>query len=119
MVSMIDTHNNDWFVGVNVKVKDLQTTITNNSTVLFQWQPLTNANITKLAVIGYLLQCNGGSHDDYTWQHTVWDPRLSMATVRAHQFLTTTQYNCTIAAFNPMGFGLNSDLVHLQIHGEH
>ena len=86
---------------------------------MFQWQPLTNDDITKLAVIGYLLQCDGGSHDDHTWQHTVWDPRLSMATVPAYQFLTSVQYNCTITAFNPMGFGLHSDIIHLQIHGKH
>ena len=86
---------------------------------MFQWRPFTKTSITKLAVIGYLLQCDGDCHDNCTWQHTVWDPMLSMATVPSYQLLTAVQYNCTIMAFNQMGFGLHGDTVPLQIHGEH
>lgn len=90
--------------------------VTNNNTIVFQWQPLTNVNITKLAVIGYLLQCV--SHD-HTWQYSVCDPKLSIATVHTYQFLTTQQYSCSIAAFNPVGSGLYSDSVQLKVSGEH
>ena len=84
--------------------------------VHFQWQPLSDINITKLAVKGYVLQCNASDH---TWQHTVWGPMSSIATVRIQQFLTSRQYNCTIAVVNPVGFGLHSNPVQLQVHGEH
>lgn len=100
-------------------MEDLRAVVTNNRTIMFQWRPLTKTNITKLAVIGYLLQCDGGSQDDCTWQHTVWDPMLSMATMPSYQLLTAVQYNCTITAFNQMGFGFQSDIASLQIHGEY
>jgi len=67
-------------------------------------------------VIGYLLQCI--SNDD-TWQHTVWDPKLSIATVRIQQLLTNHLYICNITAFNSAGFGIHSNSVELQIYGEH
>ena len=101
--------------GVTVKVKELQANVTTDI-VHFQWQPLSEININKLAVKGYLLQCNASHHK---WQYTVWGSTLSIATVQIQQFLTNQQYNCTIAVFNPVGFGLHSDPVQLQIHGEH
>ena len=91
---------------------------TDDNTIVFLWQPLSDDNITKLAVKGYLLQCHG-SHDNHTWEYTVWDPRLSMATVPAYQFPTAQQYSCNITAFNPMGFGLRSNSAQLQLHGGH
>lgn len=102
--------------GVNIKIEHLEIVVSHsNNTVLFQWQPLTAINITNLAVIGYSLQC--GSYD-HTWQHTVWNPNSSMTTIRTQQFLNTQQYNCSITAFNPVSFGVQSDKVQLQIYGE-
>lgn len=67
-------------------------------------------------MIGYLLQCGS---DDEMWQHTVWDPKLSIATVRIQQLLSNHLYICNITAFNPRGFGIHSDSVELQTYGEY
>ena len=65
---------------------------------------------------GYLLQCNA---HDHTWERTIWESMLSIATVEIRQFRANHQYNCSIAVFNPVGHGLHSDPVQLQIHGKH
>ena len=108
-----------YYTEVKIKVERLQAVVySNNDTILFQWQPFTVDNITKLALMGYLLQCNDILHGN-TWQYTIWDPQLSIAIVQTQQFLINRQYSCSITAFNPVGFGIHSDAVQLQINGEH
>ena len=103
---------------VNIAVEDLKTVIhSDNNSILFSWQPFTTDNITKLAVLGYLLQCDG--EHDTTWQYTIWNATLSMATVNMqHLQLNTQPYSCYIVAFNSVGFGIRSNSVQLQIYGE-